>query len=222
MATSVTGRTRRRDRRRRRWEAVYGQGLKNPRLNSIVQRNIDRLEELRAEIDHNKCFKDRLAEQITRWSGSMTFLVLHALWFAAWIVMNETFPVARRFDPGFTMLTMIVSLEAIFLTVFVLISQNRQSEVDSERNELDLQIDLLAEYELTRVLTLVDAIADHMGLKVGGDPDLDELKRDVAPEAVVRELQQRKEEARQRPSKAAPLNGGAAPAAAPGARDGGA
>ena len=67
--------------------------------------------------------------------------------------------------------------------------------MDAQRNDLDLQIDLLAEYELTRVLTLVDAIADHLGLKIASDPELEELKRDVAPELVVRELQQRKAEA---------------------------
>jgi uncharacterized membrane protein len=147
-------------------------------------------------LELGKDFKDRLAEQITRWSGSMTFLVLHAVWFGAWVVINAGWTPLRPFDHGFELLTMIVSLEAIFLTTFVLIAQNREAEVESERNELDLQIDLLAEYELTRVLTLVDAIADHLGLKVGEDPELDELKRDVAPEAVVKELQQRKIDAR--------------------------
>ena len=172
--------------------------LHNPRLNSIVERNIKSLQDLRDELELSKDFKDHLAEQITRWSGSMTFLVLHVVWFAAWVAINAGWTPLRQFDPGFELLTMIVSLEAIFLTTFVLIAQNRQAEVDSERNELDLQIDLLAEYELTRVLTLVDAIAAHLGLKVGEDPALDELKRDVAPEAVVKELQQRRHDARQR------------------------
>jgi len=182
----------RRDRRRERIAELQSRRVQNPRLNSIVERNIRRLQELRDELDVGKGLKDRLAEQITRWSGSMTFLLMHVVWFAAWIAINEGLTPLRVFDGGFTLLTMIVSLEAIFLTTFVLITQNRQAEVDSERNELDLQIDLLAEYELTRVLTLVDAIADHLGLTVGVDPEMDELKRDVAPEAVVKELQQRK------------------------------
>jgi uncharacterized membrane protein len=172
--------------------------LHNPRLNSIIERNIKSLQDLRDELELSKDFKDHLAEQITRWSGSMTFLVLHVVWFSAWVAINAGWTPLPKFDHGFELLTMIVSLEAIFLTTFVLITQNRQAEVDSERNELDLQIDLLAEYELTRVLTLVDAIADHMGLKVGEDPELDELKRDVTIEAVVKELQQRKKEAGQR------------------------
>ena len=114
--------------------------LQNPRLNSIIERNIERLQELRDELELGKDFKDRLAEQITRWSGSMTFLVLHVVWFAAWVAINAGWTPLHGFDPGFELLTMIVSLEAIFLTTFVLITQNRQAEVDSERNELDLQI----------------------------------------------------------------------------------
>jgi len=188
---------RRTDRRRQRIAELHSSRLDNPRLNSIVERNIHRLQELRDELELSKDFKDRLAEQITRWSGSMTFIVLHAIWFAAWIAINAGWTPLHRFDPGFQMLTMIVSLEAIFLTTFVLVAQNREAEVDSERNELDLQIDLLAEYELTRVLTLVDAIADHLGIHVARDPELDELKREVKPEAVVKELQQRKAEAKQ-------------------------
>jgi uncharacterized membrane protein len=191
--------TRHRDeRRRRRMLEVTGRRLRNPLLNSIVERNIATLHELRAELEASKAFKDRVADWITAWSGSMPFIVLHVVWFAAWIAVNCHLTPLRHFDPfPFPLLTMIVSLEAIFLSTFVLVSQNRQAEVDSERNELDLQIDLLAEYELTRVLTLVDAIADHLGIEVAKDPELDELKRDVVPEAVVKELQQRKAEEKQ-------------------------
>ena len=196
MSLFTSSSRRRKDQRRKRIAELHSSRLDNPRLNSIVERNIRRLQELRDELELSKDFKDRLAEQITRWSGSMTFLVIHAVWFTAWIVINAGWTPVHRFDPGFELLTMIVSLEAIFLTTFVLVAQNREAEVDSERNELDLQIDLLAEYELTRVLTLVDAIADHLGLKVAEDPELDELKRDVAPEAVVKELQQRKLDAK--------------------------
>ena len=205
MSSLLPSHESRRDRRRRLAEA-HQRHLENPRLNSIVERNIRRLQELREELDSRKDFKDRLAEQITRWTGSMTFLVLHVIWFTVWIVINEGWTPLRRFDHEYGLLTMIVSLEAIFLTTFVLITQNRQAEIDSDRNELDLQIDLLAEYELTRVLVLVHAIADHLGIKSEQDPEFDELKRNVAPEAVVKELQQRKQEARNRSR-----NGGRAP-----------
>ena len=171
--------------------------LNNPRLNSIVERNIATLNELRSELESGKDWKDRLADQITAWSGSMTFVGLHVAWFVSWVAINAGWTPLKPFDAfPFPLLTMVVSLEAIFLSTFVLISQNRQAEVDSDRNELDLQIDLLAEYELTRVLTLVDAIAGHLGLEAARDPELDELKRNLAPEAVVKELQQRKQESK--------------------------
>ena len=190
---------RHRERRRRRMLEVHERRLHNPRLNRIVERNIATLHELRQELDSGRDFKDRVADWITAWSGSMPFVVLHVAWFGAWIAINARWTPLRHFDPfPFPLLTMIVSLEAIFLATFVLISQNREAEIQSDRNELDLQIDLLAEYEMTRVLTLVDAIAEHLGLDVANDPELAELKQNVAPEAVVKELQQRKAEARQR------------------------
>ena len=189
---------RHRERRRRRILEVHERRLHNPRLNRIVERNIATLHELRQELESSKSFKDRLADGITAWSGSMSFVLLHVAWFGAWIAINCHWTPLRHFDPyPFQLLTMIVSLEAIFLATFVLISQNREAEVQSDRNELDLQIDLLAEYEMTRVLTLVDAIAHHLGVDIANDPDLAELKENVAPEAVVKELQQRKAEAKQ-------------------------
>jgi uncharacterized membrane protein len=147
-----------------------------------------------------------VADAITRFSGSMGFVYLHAVWFAGWIVYNEA---AHRqwvhmpaFDPPpFGPLTLIVSLEAIFLATFVLITQNRMSEVADQRADLDLQIDLLAEYEVTRVLMLADAIAEHLGLPAGNDPEVEELKKDVNPGTVLREYQARKTEE----------NGGGAP-----------
>ena len=177
---------------------IHERRLHNPRLNRILKKNIATLHELRQEWEGGKDLKDRLADGITRWSGSMPFVAVHVLWFGAWILVNCRLTPLPRFDPfPFPLLTMIVSLEAIFLSTFVLVSQNREAEAQSDRNELDLQIDLLAEYEMTRVLTLVDAIAQHLGLEVANDPDLAELKHDVAPEAVVKELQQRKAEAKQ-------------------------
>src|SRR3954463_11890511 len=99
------------------------------------------------------------------------------------------------FDPyPFGLLTMVVSLEAIFLATFVLLSQNRQAEDAEQRAELDLQINLLSEHEITRILTLVDAIADHLGLEAGQDPEIDELKMDVKADAVLKEMEARKKE----------------------------
>ena len=165
------------------------------RLANVVERNINTLVEIRENMDRRKSTQDRIADWVTWFSGSMIFVYIHVAWFVAWIAINLGWTHLKPFDPyPFNLLTMVVSLEAIMLATFVLISQNRLSEVADQRADLDLQINLLAEYEITRVLTLVDAIADHMGLEVGKDPEVDELKSDVSPEIVIQEMEQKKQE----------------------------
>ena len=87
---------------------------------------------------------------------------------------------------------MLVSLEAIFLSTFVLISQNRQAQVSDRRADLDLQINLLAEYEITKLLQLTDPVADHLKLEPGKDLELEELKEQVLPHYVLREMEKQK------------------------------
>ena len=115
----------------------------------------------------------------------MTFVYLHVAWFGIWIAVNVGM---MRFDPSFADLTMIVSLEAIFLSVFVLVSQNRQGELADRRAELDLQINLLDERETTRILALVSALAQKAGIDCD-DPELDELTNDVEPEQVLNHIE---------------------------------
>jgi uncharacterized membrane protein len=163
------------------------------RLAKVVERNINTLVEIREHMDRRKSTQDRIADWVTWFSGSMLFVYIHLVWFGLWLAINLGWTGLKPFDPyPFNLLTMVVSLEAIMLATFVLISQNRLSEIADQRADLDLQINLLAEYEITRVLTLVDAIADHMGLEVGHDPETDELKNEVAPEVVLKEMEQRK------------------------------
>jgi uncharacterized membrane protein len=86
-------------------------------------------------------------------------------------------------------LAMMASVEAIFLSTFVLISQNRMSAAADKRADLDLQISLLAEHEVTKLVTLVSALADRIGVETQVDAELDEIKRDVAPEVVLDEIE---------------------------------
>jgi uncharacterized membrane protein len=169
----------------------------NPAICAVVERNIAALAEFRRKAERSKGVQSRIADAITAFSGSVTFIYLHALWFVVWILVNlGGLGQWLVFDPfPFGLLTMIVSLEAIFLSTFVLLSQNRQAELADRRADLDLQINLLTEYEVTRVLTLVDAIADHLGLEPAADPEIDELKKDVAPEQVLKELDVRSSKA---------------------------
>jgi uncharacterized membrane protein len=85
---------------------------------------------------------------------------------------------------------MMASVEAIFLSTFVLISQNRMAAAADKRADLDLQINLLAEHEVTKLITMVSAIADHLNIKTNIDTEIEELKQDVAPEAVLDEIEE--------------------------------
>lgn len=107
----------------------------------------------------------RVSNYITEWAGSGVSVALHALWFGGWVGFNLTMGEGRAFDPfPFSLLTSIVSLEAIFLTLFVLASQNRLTRESDKREHLDLQVNLLAEQEMTLVLRMLREICLKAGL----------------------------------------------------------
>ena len=163
-----------------------------PSLSGVVHENIDTLLESRRRYEQEKTVTDRLADVITKWSGSMTFVYLHVAFFGVWIAFNIGLWSIRPFDPfPFGLLTTIVSLEAIFLSTFVLVSQNRQAAIAERREELDLQIDLLSEREITRILQLVDAIAERLEITVDKPDDVQELKSDTSPAEILSELDRR-------------------------------
>ena len=131
-------------------------------------------------------FADRLATRITRFTGSMTFVAIHLLLFGGWIVANLGWiPGVSRFDPTFVVLAMWASVEAIFLSTFVLISQNRMGALADRRAELDLHMSLLTEHELTKMAVLLDAVAEKLDVRSAADADLAEVKQNVDPVAVL-------------------------------------
>ncbi len=135
---------------------------------------------LRAEADRKRSASEKTADWITTTVGSMGFLIANVLWFAIWIILNiEIIPGVVPFDPfPFGLLTMIVSLEAIMLAIFVLISQNRGERIDELREEVDLQIDMIAEEELTKLLKMVSLLLEKQGVNVAQD---EELQAMIAP-----------------------------------------
>jgi uncharacterized membrane protein len=158
-------------------------------LSSSLKRNVEALEKRRRHESAAATCQERLAEVITSFTGSMLFVYLHLALYSAWIVVNlGVVPRVPKFDPSFVILAMEASVEAIFLSTFVLISQNRTSAAADKRADLDLQINLLTEHELTKLAEVVTAIAAHLDIQVGGDPELEEIKNDVAPEAVLDEI----------------------------------
>lgn len=166
---------------------------KNPELAEVIQKNIDLIDHLKQQALEHRTLQDRFADCMTDFSGSMAFFYTHIVWFGIWIVLNNGWiPGVKAFDPfPYGLLTMVVSLEAIFLSTFVLISQNRQGAITERQNALDLQIDLLAEYEITRMLRLVDKMAEKMGIEDAYDKEIDQLCEPVAPDVVLREIERR-------------------------------
>jgi uncharacterized membrane protein len=155
-------------------------------LNSALSRNIEALQERRRAEAAAAPTQDKIAEAVTRFTGSLSFVYLHLALYAFWIFANlDWVPGVPRWDPTFVVLAMVASVEAIFLSTFVLITQNRMAAAAEKRAELDLQISLLAEHEVTKVVTMVSAIAEHLGIRHEAEGEIEELKRNVAPEAVL-------------------------------------
>ena len=133
---------------------------------------------------------DHIAVTITRWAATATALVAHAVWFSAWLILNSSLSPIQPFDPfPYSLLTMIVSLEAIFLTLFVLITQNRMSQEADKRAELDLQINLLAEKESTMVLRILHDISAQLGVETRALKDLKELLKETRIEEIAKKLE---------------------------------
>jgi uncharacterized membrane protein len=161
----------------------------HPLLSHVIERNIRTITRLRLQSARERQVQDRIADVITSFSGSMLFVYIHILWFGAWLLVNTGHMGIPPFDPfPYGFLTMIVSLEAIFLSTFVLISQNRFSDEADRRAELDLQIGLLAEHEITRVIQMLDAIQNKLGIENDADSELADLEMETRPEDVLAEI----------------------------------
>jgi len=161
----------------------------NPALSKVIERNIRTIIHLRTKAARERSLQSRIADAITSFSGRMIFAYVHIVWFGLWILLNTGRFGVRVFDPfPYGLLTMLVSLEAIFLSTFVLISQNRLGEETERRADLDLHIGLLTEHELTRVLQMLDVIQDRLGIVDHENSDLADLEMETKPEDVLAEI----------------------------------
>jgi uncharacterized membrane protein len=148
----------------------------------VAPRHTQRLHTLRNRTNLRRSFGQRIADQMTEMFGSTPFLVVNAVWFVVWIVWNS-WPGTQPFDKfPYGMLTMAVSLEAIFLSIFVLIAQNRSARIDELRSEVDLQVNTIAEAELTKLLQIVAALAKRQGIDLDADAELQAM---IAPTNVA-------------------------------------
>jgi len=149
-------------------------------------KNIREILKLETEGNHRSLF-DRLADAVSRVAGGLLFFVVHILWFAVWIAINRR---PDAFDPPpYNLLMLAVSLEAIVLTGFVLRAQSRAAMLADRRAELDLQINLLAEEELTAILRVLCALGDKVGIDVASaDPRVEQFRSQTDVREIATEL----------------------------------
>ena len=142
------------------------------KLSEIIESNVATIANIEKTAHDARTRVDRIADQIAAFCGSIVFLWVHCAWFGVWLAINSLpmFRKSIRFDPPpFGVLTLIVSLEAIFLSTFIMISQNRQQKVADQRNQLDLQINLLAEQEASEIIAMLGKIMDFHGISLPDD-----------------------------------------------------
>lgn len=160
-------------------------------MNRTLRDNIEAFEQRRRESDANAGAGEKFSRGVTRCAGSMAFVIIHAIAFALWVTINLGFvPLVRPFDSSLVMLATFASVEAIFLSTFVLIAQNRMSAAADRRADLDLHISLLAEAELTKLADLTLRIAERVGVEAP-EPEIREVAELVDPGVVLDELERR-------------------------------
>lgn len=170
----------------------------NPAPKEVSQplaRNIESLMRRRQQDAANENITEKLAARMADFTGSVWSVLFHGLAFGAWILINiSALPVLPPWDPSLVVLAMIASVEAIFLTTFVLMNQRRQARMEEERAELTLQVSLLAEQETTKLARLLIGVARELGVKVPEDTETDELTQTVTPESILAEIDRKRPE----------------------------
>lgn len=161
-------------------------------FDQLVRRNVEAVGRIEQASHSNRTRADVVSDAIAGFCGSTLFVYVHIGWFGAWLLWNTLRIVPHRwqFDPpSFNMLTLTVSLEAIFLSTFILISQNRQQRLADQRNHLDLQINLLAEQESSQMLMMMKQVMDHLGITTEGD-EIEVLAQNTDPERLSHQIQE--------------------------------
>ncbi len=154
----------------------------------LTEQNVRAIAQLERAAQKQQSMADRVADLITRFCGSVASVWLHAIFFGGWIWAN-TIGLEKPVDPfPFAFLTLVVSLEAIFLSTFILISGNRKARVDERRSHLDLQIDLLTEQENTKMLCLLKEIAEKLDIDTSKDPSVSLLEQATCPDRLAKQI----------------------------------
>jgi uncharacterized membrane protein len=159
-----------------------------------AQANIDAIVKLEEQARQERTTADHISDVIARFVGSIPFVAMHVIWFGIWVIINTgVLGSSWKFDPyPFALLCMLVSLEGVLLATFVLIKQNRMGQRADYRNHLDLQVNLLAEKEVTKILQLQQLICRHLGIREAElDAEVVELSSVTAVDNLAHELDQK-------------------------------
>ncbi|HNP24414.1 MAG TPA: DUF1003 domain-containing protein [Panacibacter sp.] len=156
-----------------------------PEVIAIVERNVNALLNRKKEDRKKRNITEKLVDGVTAFAASMLSVLVHTILFGVWTVWNLGMLNLKPFDPSFIILATFAGVEAIFLTTFVLIGQKHMNAQAEKWAELDLQVSLLTEHELTRVLTLVTKIARAVNVDVDEDREIEELSKDIHPDNVL-------------------------------------
>lgn len=155
----------------------------------VVHRNIRTMLHVRQQAEQRKGIQYRFGNSITRHIGSLSFACIQASFVLGWLVINLGWiPNFQPFDfYPFPLLSTLLTIEAIFVAIFILINQNHMAALAQKREELDIQISLLTEHEVTQIMGLVDKISRHLNVK-GNSKDISDLKKETSPEKVLQEI----------------------------------
>jgi uncharacterized membrane protein len=159
-----------------------------------AQDNINTIVAIEEEARSNRPLSDRLSDAIANFVGSIPFVVVHLIWFVIWVAINTGWLLGKlKFDPyPFALLCMLVSLEGVLLSTFVLIKQNRMSQRADQRAHLDLQINLLSEREVTKMLQMQRLICQRLQIEEAvRDPEAIELSQVTAVDNIARQLDEK-------------------------------
>lgn len=153
------------------------------------------IESIEARINERRSFSEKLSDGIVRLFGNFRFAIFNLIFFVAWVLVNTGyFPAIEPFDPyPFVLLITIVSLQAIFLSIFVLISQNREARISDLREEIDLQVNMIAEREITKIIHLLAYLMKHMNIPYEKDPELKRMMRPLDTEEIRKEIERQLE-----------------------------
>jgi uncharacterized membrane protein len=146
---------------------------------------------MEARANRSRKITEKIADMLTAKFGTMTFLIFNAIFFLSWLAVNNGMvPGVLIFDPfPYGLLTTIVSLEAIFLAIIVLISQNRAAKIDDLREEIDLTINTIAEEEITKIVSLLVILLKKHGIDVSKDPDIETMIQPTDTQRIEKSIE---------------------------------